>query len=77
MESSHMINCMPFHTVTHAFLVAAYPEHRVSPSHPIQHPTAGESTPMTPMGLVMAGCWLINSILTIIGRRNPIRILDQ
>ena len=48
-----------------------------APSHPIQHPTAGERTPMTPMGLVMAGCWQINSILANIGRRNPIRILNQ
>ena len=48
-----------------------------APSHPIQHSTAGDSTPMAPMGLVMAGCWQINSILTNIGRRNSIRILNQ
>ena len=48
-----------------------------APSHPIQHPTAGERTPMTPMGLVMAGCWQINSILANIDRRNSIRILNQ
>ena len=48
-----------------------------APSHPIQHPTAGASTHMTPLGLVMAGCWQINSILTNIGRRNSIQILNQ
>ena len=48
-----------------------------APGNPIQHPIAGERTPMTPMGLVMAGCWQINSILTNIGRRNSIRILNQ
>ena len=48
-----------------------------APSHPIQHPTAAEIPPMTPAGLVMAGCWQINSILTNIGRRNSIRILNQ
>ena len=32
---------------------------------------------MTPVGLVMAGCWQINSILDNIGRRNSIRILNQ
>ena len=48
-----------------------------APSHPNQHPIAGERTPMTPMGLVMAGCWQINSILTNIGRRNSIWILNQ
>ena len=30
-------------------------------SHPIQHPTAGELTPMTPVGLFMAGSWQIIS----------------
>ena len=58
--------CLPIHTQNTAS----------APSHPIQHPTAGESTPLTPMGLVMAGCWQINSILTNIGRRNSIRILN-
>ena len=48
-----------------------------APSHPIQHPTAGESTPLTPTGLVMAGCWQINSISTNIGHRNSIRNLNQ
>ena len=48
-----------------------------APSHPIQHPTAGERTPVTPMGLAMAGCWQINNILANIGRRNSIRILNQ
>ena len=48
-----------------------------APSHPIQHPTAGESTHFTPMGHDMAGCWHINSILANIGRRNSIRILNQ
>ena len=28
-----------------------------APSHPIQHPIAGETTHMTPVGLVIAGCW--------------------
>ena len=46
-------------------------------SHPIQHPTAGTSTHTTPVGLVMAGCCQINYILTNIGRRNAIRILNQ
>ena len=46
-------------------------------SHPIQHPTSGELTPMTPVGLVMAGCWQINSILANIGGRNSIPILNQ
>ena len=32
---------------------------------------------MTPVGLVMAGCWQINSILANIGRRKSIRILNQ
>ena len=32
---------------------------------------------MTPVGLVMAGCWQINSILTNIGHRNFIQILNQ
>ena len=60
--------------------VSSYPEHRVSPqpSYPVgQHPTAGESTPMTPLGHVIAGCWQINSILTNIGRRNSIQMLNQ
>ena len=36
------------------------------------------SIPLWPqMGLVMAGCWQINSILANIGRRNSIRILNQ
>ena len=48
-----------------------------APSHPIQHPTAGTSTHMTPVGCVMAGCCQINYILTNIGRRNSIRILNQ
>ena len=48
-----------------------------APSHPIQHPTAGMGTHMTPVGCVMAGCCQINYILTNIGRRNPIRILNQ
>ena len=48
-----------------------------APSHPIQHPTAGASTHMTPVGLVMAGCCQIDYILTTMGRRNSIRILDQ
>ena len=48
-----------------------------APSHPIQYPTADERTPMTPLGLVMAGCWQIKSILTNIGRRNSMRILNQ
>ena len=48
-----------------------------APSHPIQHPTAGTSTHMTPVGLVMAGCCQISYILTNIGRRNSIRILNQ
>ena len=47
------------------------------PSHHIQPPTAGASTHMTPVGLVMAGCWQISSILTNIGRRNSTRILNQ
>ena len=47
------------------------------PSHPIQHPTAGMGTHMTPVGCVMAGCCHINYILTNIGRRNSIRILNQ
>ena len=54
-----------------------YPDHSVSPSHPIQYPTAGERTHITPIGLVMAGCWQINSILANIGRRNSIQILNQ
>ena len=41
-----------------------------APSHPIQHHTSGERTPMTPVGLVMAGCWEINFILANIGQRN-------
>ena len=45
-------------------------------SHPIQHPTAGTSTHMTSVGLVMAGCCQINYILTNIGRRNSIWILN-
>ena len=62
-----MSNYIPYHT-----------QNTVStPSHPIQHPIASEHTPMTPMGLAMAGCWQINSILTNIGRRNSIRILNQ
>ena len=48
-----------------------------APSHPIQHPTAGMGTHMTPVGCVMAGCCQINYILTNIGRRNFIRILNQ
>ena len=48
-----------------------------TPSHPIQHPTAGQRTPLTPMGLVMAGCWQINYILANICRRKCIRILNQ
>ena len=48
-----------------------------APSHPIQHPTVAESTHMTPVGLVMDGCWQINFILTNIGRRNSIGILNQ
>ena len=40
-------------------------------------PTAGERTPVTPMGLAMAGCWQINHILANIGRRNSIRISNQ
>ena len=48
-----------------------------APSHPIQHPTAGMGTHMTPVGCVMAGCCQINYILTNIGRRNSIRILNQ
>ena len=48
-----------------------------APSHPIQHPTAGEITPVTPVGLAMAGCWQINSILANIGHRNSIRVLNQ
>ena len=48
-----------------------------APSHPIQHPTADESTHMIPVDLVMAGCWQINYILTNIGRKNSIRILNQ
>ena len=55
----------------------AYPDHSVSPSHPIQHTTAGETTHMTPVGLVMAGCWQIKSILTNIGHGNSIQILNQ
>ena len=48
-----------------------------APSHPIQHPTAGMGTHMTPVGCVMAGCCQINYILTNIGRRNSIRIFNQ
>ena len=48
-----------------------------APSHPIQHPTAGMGTHMTPVGCVMAGYCQINYILTNIGRRNSIRILSQ
>ena len=48
-----------------------------APSYPIHYLTAGEITHMTPVGLVMAGCWQINSILANIGRRNSIRILNQ
>ena len=62
----HIFNCIQVHTQNTAS----------APSHPIQHPTAGESTRMTQMGLVMAGCWQINSILTNIGHRNSIRILN-
>ena len=40
-------------------------------------PQLCKSTPMTPMGLVMAGCWQINSILTNIGRTNSIQISNQ
>ena len=40
-------------------------------------PAAGERTPVTPMGLAMAGCWQINHILANIGRRNSIRISNQ
>ena len=47
------------------------------PSHAMQHHTAGEITPMAPRGLVMTGCWQINSILTNIGRRNSIRNLNE
>ena len=47
-----------------------------APSHPIQHPTGGESTPITPVGLVMDGCWQINFILTNIGRRKSIQMLN-
>ena len=39
-----------------------------TPNHPIQHPTYSKRTPMTPVGLVMAGCWQINDILSNIGR---------
>ena len=60
-----------FHMYTHIQNTAS------APSHPIQHSTAGESTPMTSMGLVMAGYWQINSILTNIGRRHSIWILNQ
>ena len=45
-----------------------------APSHPIQHPTTGEITPMTPVGLGIASCRQITSILSNIGRRNSIRI---
>ena len=48
-----------------------------APSHPIQHPTAGASTHMTPVCLVVAGCCQIDNVLTNIGRRNSIRILNQ
>ena len=42
-----------------------------APSHPIQHPTAGMGTHMTPVGCVMAGCCQIEYILTNIGRKTP------
>ena len=53
------------------------------PRTPRQPPAILSSTPqlvralfLTPIGLVMAGCWQIYSILTNIGRRNSIRILN-
>ena len=53
------------------------------PRTPRQPPAILSSTPQlvrVPLwpqrGLVMAGCWQINSILTNIGRRNSIRILN-
>ena len=55
-------------------LHSPYPDHSVSPQPSYPVPTAGEITPMTPVGHVMAGCWQINYILTNIGRRNIIRI---
>ena len=48
-----------------------------APSHPIQHPTAGMGTHMIPVGCVMVGCCQINYIITNIGRRNSIPILNQ
>ena len=54
----------------------SYPEHPVSPQPAYPAPHSWWEHPLTPMGLVMAGCWQINYISNNIGRRNSIRILN-
>ena len=47
------------------------------PAIPSSTPQLASSPPWTPVGLVIAGCWQINSILFNIGRRNYFWSLNQ